>query len=361
VTSSANKNLSYHRHLEAVAAADVAYVKNKDAKYNASWKQRGGVGAYFTIVRPLDRMHVMLDPTKMSGDQREAPMALWTNSPVPAYDMFAGIAAEGLEGPDGSLIACIRDARRYLMLVEAEMMERVGILFEDHNVRARQPEPAIEPPDLALVHMDFAEIEKRIVAWGQNRGDQRGMDDLYLDVAGALGMTREEAKKKVIAALYGGTDKAGDGSPIDRVRRFAEQYGPGTPDDGGHHAKEPPIPLVVNSFTQYMAMSTPERALYNEHGKNLWRLDEFPNYGDVNKNMTAVRDMYLPSGVDGVAMLDRRCFPDADDYFLPLRLELNGKEHDDLQAEHRILYEHPTGSDHKRVMKSQYREAWGMK
>lgn len=101
-----NEKLKYHRHLDAIAQADIAYIRRKDAQYDASWKKRDGAGAFFTIARPWDRFESI---SKGAG-----------------YDLFAKIGEEGLEGPDGSLIACVRDLRRYLMLVEAEMTERLS-------------------------------------------------------------------------------------------------------------------------------------------------------------------------------------------------------------------------------------------
>jgi hypothetical protein len=100
-----NDKLKYHRHLETIVRADVEYVRRKDAQYDASWKKRDGVGAFFTIVRPWDRLESI--------------------SRSVSYDVFAKIREEGLEGPDGSLIACVRDLRRYLLLVEAEMTEQL--------------------------------------------------------------------------------------------------------------------------------------------------------------------------------------------------------------------------------------------
>ena len=96
----------YHQHLEAIAKRDIEYIKPKDAQYDASWKKRGGVGAFFTIVRPWDRFDSIC---KTVG-----------------YDIFAKVREEGLSGPDGSLIACIRDLRRYLLLIEAEMTEELA-------------------------------------------------------------------------------------------------------------------------------------------------------------------------------------------------------------------------------------------
>jgi hypothetical protein len=100
-------NFNYHRHLSKITQADIEYVKRKDAQYQSSWKRRGGTGAFFTVVRPWDRFESIAR----------------TNA---AYDIFKIILQEGLDGPDGSLIACVRDLRRYLLLLEAEMMEQNG-------------------------------------------------------------------------------------------------------------------------------------------------------------------------------------------------------------------------------------------
>jgi hypothetical protein len=219
-----SETLRYHKHLEAIAAEDVRYVRDKDAKYNASWKQRGGVGAYFTIVRPLDRMINMLDPTRKPGDQREAPMAEWRNTPVPAYDIFAGVAAEGLEGPDGSLIACIRDLRRYLLLVEAHMTEELDA-----------PDDLSIYPNVsrALGGMDFAEVEKRVMEWVNSKTEGDSAEDIYLKAAKELGITRQEAKVRILKALYGGGSwpdaySAGEakfaaGGPVEPLRNLGDE------------------------------------------------------------------------------------------------------------------------------------------
>jgi hypothetical protein len=44
---SVNDKLKYHRHLEAIVQADVEYVRRKDTQYDASWKKRDGIGAFF--------------------------------------------------------------------------------------------------------------------------------------------------------------------------------------------------------------------------------------------------------------------------------------------------------------------------
>lgn len=94
----------YHKHLQDIVDKDIAYVRKKDVQYSASWKRRGGPGAFFTIARPLDR---------------------WESISAGAgYDIFKKILSEGLVGTDGDLIACVRDTRRYLLLLEAEMTQQ---------------------------------------------------------------------------------------------------------------------------------------------------------------------------------------------------------------------------------------------
>ena len=69
---SLNDKLEYHRHLEAIVHADVEYVRRKDAQYDASWKKRDGVGAFFTIVRPWEVLKVSADRLAMTFSPRFA-------------------------------------------------------------------------------------------------------------------------------------------------------------------------------------------------------------------------------------------------------------------------------------------------
>jgi hypothetical protein len=95
-------NQDYHEMLDDIVQADVDYVRAKDVQYDSSWKKRGGVGAFFTIVRPWDRLNNFAEKH--------------------GYDLFAALANDDLRGPDGTALACIRDLRRYLLLVEANLV-----------------------------------------------------------------------------------------------------------------------------------------------------------------------------------------------------------------------------------------------
>ena len=42
-------------HLKAITRKLVEFVNDKDIQYGSSWRKRGGAGAFFTIIRKLDR------------------------------------------------------------------------------------------------------------------------------------------------------------------------------------------------------------------------------------------------------------------------------------------------------------------
>ena len=100
----------YTDHLPTIAVEDARFLAERDRSYGSSWKKRGGVGAFMMLARKMDRLDELV---KNLGSQA---------NPTP-YDVFAGIEQKP-KGEDGSVLAEVRDLRRYLLLVEAEMVER---------------------------------------------------------------------------------------------------------------------------------------------------------------------------------------------------------------------------------------------
>lgn len=87
--------------LDVIAEADVAGVHEAARHYSDSWKRRGGVGAFMMLARKWDRLEPQV---KKHG-----------------WDVFKAIAKDNrAEG----VIDDVRDLRRYLLLVEAEMISR---------------------------------------------------------------------------------------------------------------------------------------------------------------------------------------------------------------------------------------------
>lgn len=87
--------------LEQIAQEDVAGLEKAQESYGDSWKKRGGVGAFMMLARKWDRMELQV--AKLG------------------YDIF--VAVEFDRRSEG-ILDDIRDLRRYLLLVEAEVRAR---------------------------------------------------------------------------------------------------------------------------------------------------------------------------------------------------------------------------------------------
>jgi hypothetical protein len=300
--------LEYHRHLQAIADADIAYVRRKDAQYRASWKRRGGPGAFFTIVRPWDRFESM---TRDNG-----------------YDLFELIEREGLEGPDGSLIACVRDMRRYLLLLEAEMTERLGPPASKRGKIEWSTERVV-----SLNGQDFVDIERRVMA---NQTSPRR--DLHTERAQREGVSREVAKAK----------------------SFSEMYGPGTPEDGGHHERDnvaPYRPPWVMPRETVLAHHLDE--WYSEVAPDVFALCANVDTGMLLPPDT-LRRYYISSSMLQFAWLDLSQVPPDERVRWPrLPVELNNKEHEET-GEFRELYKWDNDQG-KWIMRPTFRHAdWGL-
>lgn len=145
--------------LRAVADEDIRHLEEKEKTYGGSWKKRGGMGAFMMAARKWDRLENML--------------------PVDNYDVFTAIQRQP-GGEDGTVLAEVRDLRRYLLLIESEMVARGEVVY---------------PP------------------------------------ARARTITRKTDGKQ-IEITENGTYQA----PCLQALSVNEPNRPGTPDDGGHHA-----------------------------------------------------------------------------------------------------------------------------
>ena len=91
----------YMQHLDSISTGDVASLHEARKSYGDSWKKRGGTNAFFMLCRKWDRLDLQVEKHH--------------------YDIFAAAVADTrVEG----IIDDIRDLRRYLILVEAEIIER---------------------------------------------------------------------------------------------------------------------------------------------------------------------------------------------------------------------------------------------
>lgn len=168
----ADDRFKYLDRVKDVQKKDHDYVDKKDRQYGSSWKKRGGVGAFMMLARKWDRLETMMsDVGRFGGGDKDAP----------AYDIFAWIRAEGREefrpsyvppgqyqGRDGTILAEVRDLRRYLTLVEAWAVEQGWV---------QDVEPA--------------------------KSNYVQSDDVYSVMAQYWEISRDEAKRRIIEKVYG--------------------------------------------------------------------------------------------------------------------------------------------------------------
>jgi hypothetical protein len=88
--------------LEYICANDVAVLLEKDREYGGSWKKRGGVGAFMMLARKWDRLEEQVSRV--------------------GYNIFE--AAKRDQREEG-ILDDLRDLRRYLLLVESELLDPV--------------------------------------------------------------------------------------------------------------------------------------------------------------------------------------------------------------------------------------------
>ena len=89
------------RQVDTLASLDTLKLNEAEQSYGDSWKQRGGVGAFMMLARKWDRLEKQVTEHN--------------------YDVFHAIEQDAREE---GIIDDIRDLRRYLFLVEAEIALR---------------------------------------------------------------------------------------------------------------------------------------------------------------------------------------------------------------------------------------------
>jgi hypothetical protein len=111
-------------HIIPITTEDGTGLRKAEGHYKGSWKRRGGVGAYMMLCRKWDRLENRIESEE--GGARQ-------------FDIFDHIMKD--ERGEG-LIDDIRDLRRYLVLVEAEMRARGSVAAKSkHRDNASEHQP----------------------------------------------------------------------------------------------------------------------------------------------------------------------------------------------------------------------------
>lgn len=232
--------MNHLQHLESVALSDCAVLEMKEGTYKGSWKRAGGRSAWFMARRNLDRLITMMSPKefpdfiKTFENVRDTVSMLdhivhydsgaYTTKNLPgtieatrailemlmdsytSEDIFMKIR-EKPNGEDGTVLACLRDARRYFTLVEAEMIAE-GVV---------EPESKTYEQETAVVDPQFSE-------W-----DGREIDTLILQM--------EDGNRYTISNISNFQMKREDGVCAITVRRVASPPPPtefAMPSGGGY-------------------------------------------------------------------------------------------------------------------------------
>lgn len=358
---------AHHEYLADVAGEDVRFVLEKDRSYGASWKRRGGIGVFMMLARKWDRLEQMLGAQFLVHER---------------YDILGAIEAKP-GGEDGTVLAEVRDLRRYLLLVEAEMIAR-GVVADPDDPKIPQ-----EPRRPALVDM-APEVQSEHIrgvlgglapGWRTSERTDRSRPRLStkLDTIDWLGLSPEDK------GLYYHADHDGHyhmhpshyaergRSVVDEVTQIVQ---PGTPEDGGQHARyrlheaveelasrpRTGDPLSGNhvdvpghmdhvfqiSVADYQDLEDEgDRCAYRRHATDAFRLQEvLPTDRPLPIPTSAVALMYRYSVYDDGRTKRRwlildaaRLSPERRGQVSPLQAELNQKEHSMLPHWHAPLYD----------------------
>ena len=287
----AEDKFHHHQFLPVVAGSDVTSVIPKDKSYGASWKKRGGVSAFMMLARKWDRLESML-------------------SEKYHYDIFAAIGAECRrvdreeQGADGTILAEVRDLRRYLLLVEAEMVARGAVSYSGTDHEGMSPRTAT-----------------------------------------------------IVAATQGELSEAAGGPRVPRMQEQAP-YEQRTPEDGAQAASTAPHVVRRDYFLRKEIDPELAHMFWRPLGNNqmiaeFYALEPHVVSHKIPRVLAGVYDM-LPD--NSWLMRAQRIPADAREHFPVLRREVNTAELDELQEWHRWLYA-PLPEKYKWVIAGKY-EAW---
>lgn len=314
-----NNDMEHMNFIESIAFADTRVLQSKEATYQGSWKRAGGRSAWFMMRRNMDRLLSMMappprpstfnitnvidtihaiddsEPQPRAGHwtvnfpgTREATVELLTflQKSHTAEDIFGTIEAEP-SGNDGTVLACLRDLRRYLLLIEAEMVSRGVVTIEG------APAPKV---------------------------DERGPE-----------------VRNVIVSF----------DSDDEVSGTQDLMQPGTPEDGGHHEKNTATgiyeyPWIIDQH-EYCTLrarvgSAITNAFYSQRAPGIHRLEAVVTSnkipGELSHHYT-----YIP-GVPTrwLIKLDKMPRHVRDDDYPWLQREMNAKEFEQSLDEFKFMY-----------------------
>lgn len=174
-TASKDQMMNHLPHLQTVADQDVAELQRKEETYQGSWRRSGGVNAWHMIRRKIDRLNVMLAPLtdEDKANLRSLSNFIDTNHALAgieidvssllrrtadAEDIFVATDAD-TSGADGTVLAEVRDLRRYLLLVEARLVANSASKPESFADMEPRPEFKMKSDDILAAHVYSPDVQ----------------------------------------------------------------------------------------------------------------------------------------------------------------------------------------------------------
>jgi hypothetical protein len=367
-----NIDMRHLDYLRVVAEGDVSFLEERERTYQGSWKRSGGRSAWFMLRRKIDRLLVMMArPPAPAGFDLKSIGGVVLNHDDLEYlracyvseDIFLKIEAEP-GGEDGTVLAEIRDLRRYLCLVEAEMMAR-GVVAVDEKTRVEILERVLrEPCGPVVVNEDGSVRAERM----PRKSDQDARDDGVDPVQDAID---QEARARRAGAAHqderpdipraSGHSRRGElhvdlqRSQVEvRNERISEaglthqDERPGTLADGGHVepwtlarartfvlGSREAVSILYRDWTQsYVVL---ESAITSAQKFQLSRIGDNETDAVRRRFLREVVNLYVACGEHHVLRIAGA--PPADrDLWPVLRREVNSHEHGELEPWRRGAY-----------------------
>lgn len=345
-----NNDMNHMQHLESVALSDCAVLQTKEATYQGSWKRAGGRSAWFMARRNMDRLITMMAAPKIPEyfdyDIKKIPAFTdkqfeFLHKAFMSEDVFLKIRANP-KGEDGTVLACVRDLRRYFTLVEAEMIaegvvepETMGITLGDRHVEVYKPSGV----------------------------------DVYQAIADEKGLTREQVKQRVHKLFYSIPTHPPATPQFRSPREEAEARAEG----GGHYAQERAEAVAdggsqhasQNPLFPWQATREEFEALCSKHGDlmspfytvralGLYQLEPVVASRACAKELYPA---YVYAGANKWIMRRAKVPFELEDNFPRLRLELNTKEWEGISEDHQPMYYQDT-ADLKWKIRAEFID-WG--
>jgi hypothetical protein len=324
-------DMKHMKFLEKVAAADIMVIHDKESTYKGSWKQAGGRSAWFMARRNMDRLLEMMKPPmaesyvnltnvldtvkalddivhyeghaghKLPGSIEATRHILeHLRDSYTAEDIFAKIE-ERPEGADGTVLAVIRDLRRYLILVEAEMMAR-GVVTDPETTEIR-----------------------KIVG------------DCFESITPAMRERRVPRFNTVEPLTEGMVEKGGHNQGPSQITERPDPPAPitqRTPEDGGQHNSLAPWCVGPDYFHRKNIDQAVADKFWHRRGSTSWVLEPYVENFQIPR---VLRDLYNLRGETWVLQINK-CPQDARSFFPSLPREQNMKEWEDRPVWQRVLY-----------------------